>query len=46
MRTENAPVIRLEDYRPSDYGIDRVDLDVWLHPPRPAFARSSRCVQT
>ncbi|HEY8382714.1 MAG TPA: aminopeptidase N [Microvirga sp.] len=32
MRTETAPVIRLEDYRPSDYLIDRVDLDVRLHP--------------
>jgi aminopeptidase N len=32
MRTETAPVIRLEDYRPSDYLIDRVDLDVRLDP--------------
>ncbi|MGO4704494.1 aminopeptidase N [Microvirga sp. 2MCAF38] len=32
MRPENAPVIRLEDYRPSPYLIDRVELDVRLHP--------------
>ncbi|WP_410824056.1 aminopeptidase N [Methylobacterium oryzisoli] len=32
MRTETPPVIRLADYRPSDYLIDRVDLDVRLHP--------------
>ncbi|HEU4519654.1 MAG TPA: aminopeptidase N, partial [Microvirga sp.] len=32
MRTETAPVIRLEDYRPSDFLIDRVELDVRLHP--------------
>ncbi|WP_112663080.1 aminopeptidase N [Microvirga flavescens] len=32
MRTENAPVIRLEDYEPSPFLIDRVDLDVRLHP--------------
>src|SRR3712207_8283578 len=32
MRTETPPVIRLADYRPSDYLIDRVDLDIRLHP--------------
>ena len=33
MNTENkAPLIRLEDYRPSDYRIDTVDLDIQLHP--------------
>ncbi|MDJ1159011.1 aminopeptidase N [Chelatococcus sp. SYSU_G07232] len=32
MRTENAPVVRLEDYRPTDYLIDTVKLDVRLHP--------------
>ncbi|MEH3148509.1 MAG: aminopeptidase N [Methylobacterium frigidaeris] len=32
MRTETPPVIRLADYRPSDYLIDRVELDVRLHP--------------
>ena len=32
MRTETAPIIRLEDYRPSDFLIDRVELDVKLHP--------------
>ncbi|GJE60834.1 aminopeptidase N [Methylobacterium trifolii] len=32
MRTETPPLIRLEDYRPSDFLIDRVDLHVRLHP--------------
>jgi aminopeptidase N len=32
MRTETAPVIRLEDYRPTDYLIDAVDLDIRLDP--------------
>jgi aminopeptidase N len=32
MRTETAPVVRLEDYRPSDFLIDKVELDVNLHP--------------
>lgn len=32
MRTEQAPLIRLENYRPSDWLIDTVDLDVILHP--------------
>jgi aminopeptidase N len=32
MRTETATPVRLEDYRPADYLIDRVDLDVRLHP--------------
>ncbi|ACL60319.1 aminopeptidase N [Methylobacterium nodulans] len=32
MRTETPPIVRLADYRPSDYLIDRVDLDVRLHP--------------
>ncbi|MGU3541070.1 aminopeptidase N [Methylobacterium sp. A54F] len=32
MRTETSPTIRLEDYRPSDHLIDRVDLDVRLAP--------------
>jgi aminopeptidase N len=32
MRTENAPVIRLEDYRPPDFLIDTVALDVILDP--------------
>ena len=30
--TETPPSIRLEDYRPSDFLIDRVDLDVRLDP--------------
>jgi aminopeptidase N len=32
MRTEAAPAIRLEDYRPTDYLIDTVELDVRLDP--------------
>ncbi|MGV6871224.1 aminopeptidase N [Pseudochelatococcus sp. B33] len=32
MRAENAPLIRLEDYRPTDYLIDTVDLTFRLHP--------------
>ena len=32
MRDDQAPLIRLEDYRPSDFLIDRVELDVRLHP--------------
>src|SRR4051812_40630752 len=32
MRTDTSPVVRLEDYRPSDFLIDRVDLDIRLHP--------------
>ncbi|WP_298960420.1 aminopeptidase N [uncultured Methylobacterium sp.] len=32
MRTETPPVVRLADYRPSDYLVDRVELDVRLHP--------------
>jgi aminopeptidase N len=32
MRTDTAPVILLEDYRPSDWLIDMVDLVVRLHP--------------
>lgn len=32
MRTDTAQIVRLEDYRPSDFLIDRVDLDVRLHP--------------
>ncbi len=34
MRTEDAPLIRLEDYRPSDWLIDTVDLDIGLHPTK------------
>jgi aminopeptidase N len=32
MRTETPPLIRLEEYRPSDHLIDRVDLDIRLDP--------------
>jgi aminopeptidase N len=32
MRTESPPLIRLEDYRPSAFLIDRVDLDIRLDP--------------
>ena len=38
MSTHDQTVVRLEDYRPSAYCIDRVDLDVCLHP-------SSTCVK-
>lgn len=34
MRAEDAPLIRLEDYRPSDWLIDTVDLDIVLDPTR------------
>src|SRR5919199_5439129 len=34
MRTETSPIIRLEDYRSSDFLIDRVDLDIRLHPTK------------
>lgn len=32
MRTETPPTVRLEDYRPSDHLIDRVELDLRLDP--------------
>ena len=32
MRTDNAPVVRLSEYRPTDYGINNVDLDFRLTP--------------
>jgi aminopeptidase N len=32
MRTDTAQIVRLEDYHPSDFLIDRVELDVRLHP--------------
>jgi aminopeptidase N len=32
MRTETPRTIRLDEYRPSDFLIDRVELDVRLHP--------------
>ena len=32
MRTDTAAAIRLEDYRPTDWLIDTVSLDVQLHP--------------
>ena len=32
MRTETPIVTRLEDYRPSDFLIDRIELDIRLHP--------------
>ncbi|HEV2564874.1 MAG TPA: aminopeptidase N, partial [Microvirga sp.] len=32
MRTDTNQIVRLEDYRPSDFLIDRVELDVKLHP--------------
>ena len=54
MRTETPPLIRLEEYRPSDYLIDRVELDIRLDPhatridatlvlrPNPAGAAGAR----
>ena len=42
MRTETPPVIRLEDYRPTDYLIDTVDLDIRLHPKLRASCRAFR----
>jgi aminopeptidase N len=32
MRTDTPNVTRLEDYRPSDFLIDRIELDIRLHP--------------
>lgn len=32
MRTDQARPVRLQDYRPSDWLIDKVDLDIALHP--------------
>ena len=32
MRTEAARPVRLNDYRPPDWLVERVDLDVLLHP--------------
>ncbi|WP_262028618.1 aminopeptidase N [Microvirga sp. Mcv34] len=32
MRIDTNPIVRLEDYRPSDFLIDSVELDVRLHP--------------
>src|SRR5262249_57134571 len=32
MRTETAKPVRLEDYRPPDWLVETVDLDVALHP--------------
>lgn len=32
MRTETPQIVRLEDYRPSPFLIDRVELDIRLHP--------------
>jgi aminopeptidase N len=32
MRTDTAQPIRLQDYRPPEWLIDKVSLDVWLHP--------------
>ncbi|MFA6964807.1 aminopeptidase N [Bosea sp. (in: a-proteobacteria)] len=34
MRADDTPLIRLEDYRPSDWLIDTVDLDISLHPQK------------
>ena len=34
MRADDTPLIRLEDYRPSDWLIDTVDLDISLDPQK------------
>jgi aminopeptidase N len=34
MRTDSPHLVRLEDYRPSDFLIDRDNLDIRLHPTR------------
>ena len=41
MRTEQARPVRLEDYRPPDWLVETVDLDVSLHPTRDAGARDA-----
>jgi len=38
MRTDTPPPIRLQDYRPSDFLIDRVELDIRLHPTETRIA--------
>jgi aminopeptidase N len=32
LRNRNPPVIRLSEYRPPDYLVDKVDVDIALHP--------------
>ncbi|MEN3930444.1 aminopeptidase N [Microvirga sp. W0021] len=32
MKTDTTPIVRLEDYRPSDFHIEKVHLDISLHP--------------
>jgi aminopeptidase N len=34
MKTDTAPLIRLEDYLPADFLIETVDLDIKLHPEK------------
>jgi aminopeptidase N len=34
MRTDTAQPVRLQDYRPPEWLVDKVSLDVWLHPTR------------
>ena len=47
MRTDTPQLVRLEDYRPSDFLIDRVELDIRLHPTRDAGdRRASPCGRT
>ena len=45
MRTETPPLIRLEEYRPSNYLIDRVDLDIRLDPHATRITRRWRCAR-
>ena len=58
MRTEQASPVRLEDYRPPDWLVETVELDVSLHPtattvratlklsPNPEAARRRRSCST
>ena len=41
MRTEQARPVRLEDYRPPDWLVDPVDLDISLHPTATHGARDA-----
>ena len=46
MRTEEARPVRLEDYRPPDWLVETVELDVTLDPPRRGCARRWRSSPT
>ena len=42
MRTEEARPVRLQDYRPPDWLVETVELDVSLHPSE-TRVRAQRC---